>query len=52
MAQINDVIDADTAQLLAEGRGTPSNAWPSPTSRKDCSTSSTRTMRWCRARQW
>ena len=34
MATINDVIDADTAQLIAEEMGIPCAVWLKPTSRK------------------
>jgi len=37
MHKITDVIDADTAQLIAEEMATPSSAWPRQTSRKACS---------------
>ena len=42
MAKITDVIDADTAQLVAEELGHPCGAFPRPTSRKACSTLPTR----------
>ncbi len=38
MLKITDVIDADTAQLIAEELGHTVSAWPQPTSRKACST--------------
>ena len=41
MVQINDVIDADTAQLIAEEMGHRCAAWRKPTSKKACSTSPT-----------
>ena len=42
MLKLNDVIDADTAQLCRRGDwATPSSASPNPTSRKACSTPAT-----------
>ena len=50
MVKITDVIDADTAQLIAEELGhTRHAASPKPTSRKACSTPPTIRRRWRRA---
>ena len=51
MLKITDVIDADTAQLIAEEMATRSSASPNPTSRKACSTRPTSLRIWFRGRR-
>jgi len=52
MHKITDVIDADTAQLIARNWATASSALPLPTWRKACSTSSTTPAIPSRVRRW
>jgi hypothetical protein len=51
MHKITDVIDADTAQLIAEEMGHTVKRVADPTSRKACSTRRTPTRPWSRGRR-